>query len=165
MATVKKSCKRQVFSQSRGATCCGLVPTEIKPRDLKSIKKTSRKTRFGAGGSGSEPARQKLPRGRRVKKSCQWQVFSQSRGATCCGLVPTGIKSRDLKSIKKTSRKTRFGAGGRTRTGTVLLPRDFKSLASTIPPHQQNFGGTSQTRTGDKGFADPGLTTWRRYQS
>ena len=100
-----------------------------------------------------------------VKKSCKRQVFSQSRGATCCGLVPTGIKSRDLKSIKKTSRKTRFGAGGRTRTGTVLLPRDFKSLASTIPPHQQNFGGTSQTRTGDKGFADPGLTTWRRYQS
>ena len=36
-----------------------------------------------------------------VKKSCRWQVFSQSLGATCCGLVPTGIKSRDLKSIKK----------------------------------------------------------------
>ena len=26
-------------------------------------------------------------KGRRVKKSCQWQVFSQSRGATCCGLA------------------------------------------------------------------------------
>ena len=30
-----------------------------------------------------------------------------------------------------------FGAGDRTRTGTALRPRDFKSLVSTIPPHQQ----------------------------
>ena len=56
------------------------------------------------------------------------------------------------------------GADGRTRTGTVLLPRDFKSLASTYSATSA-YGGTSQTRTGDKGFADPGLTTWRRYQS
>ena len=28
------------------------------------------------------------------------------------------------------------GAGDRTRTGTGLLPRDFKSLVSTIPPHR-----------------------------
>ena len=30
-----------------------------------------------------------------------------------------------------------FGAGDRTRTGTVLRPRDFKSLVSTIPPHRR----------------------------
>ena len=30
-----------------------------------------------------------------------------------------------------------YGAGDRTRTGTGLLPRDFKSLVSTIPPHRQ----------------------------
>ena len=29
------------------------------------------------------------------------------------------------------------GAGGRTRTDTVSLPRDFKSLVSAIPPHPQ----------------------------
>ena len=57
------------------------------------------------------------------------------------------------------------GAGGGTRTHTESPPADFESATSTIPSHQQNFGGTSQTRTGDKGFADPGLTTWRRYQS
>ena len=33
-----------------------------------------------------------------------------------------------------------FGAGDRTRTGTVLLPGDFKSPVSTIPPHRQLFG-------------------------
>ena len=31
-----------------------------------------------------------------------------------------------------------FGAGGGSRTHTVLLPRDFKSRASAIPPHQHN---------------------------
>ena len=30
-----------------------------------------------------------------------------------------------------------LGAGGRTRTGTVLLPGDFKSPVSTIPPHRR----------------------------
>ncbi len=35
-----------------------------------------------------------------------------------------------------------FGAGGRTRTGTELPPRDFKSLVSTISPPRQilSFG-------------------------
>ena len=32
------------------------------------------------------------------------------------------------------------GAGDRTRTGTVLLPGDFKSPVSTIPPHRQLIG-------------------------
>ena len=31
-----------------------------------------------------------------------------------------------------------FGAGGGSRTHTVLPPRDFKSRASAIPPHQHN---------------------------
>ena len=30
-----------------------------------------------------------------------------------------------------------FGAGDRTRTGTLLPTRDFKSLVSTIPPHRR----------------------------
>ena len=56
-----------------------------------------------------------------------------------------------------------FGAEGGTRTRTWLPTRDFKSLASAIPPLRRivKFGGTTQTRTGDKGFADPSLTTWR----
>ena len=33
-----------------------------------------------------------------------------------------------------------FGAGDRTRTGTRLPARDFKSLVSTIPPHRQVYG-------------------------
>ena len=32
------------------------------------------------------------------------------------------------------------GAGDRTRTGTVLLPEDFKSAVSTISPHRQLVG-------------------------
>ena len=32
---------------------------------------------------------------------------------------------------------TGIGAGDRTRTGTVLLPGDFKSPVSTIPPHRR----------------------------
>ena len=31
-----------------------------------------------------------------------------------------------------------YGAGGRTRTGTAVKPRDFKSLVSAIPPHPQH---------------------------
>lgn len=34
-----------------------------------------------------------------------------------------------------------FGAADRTRTGTGLLPRDFKSLVSAIPPRRQNVIG------------------------
>ena len=33
------------------------------------------------------------------------------------------------------------GAGDRTRTGTVLLPGDFKSPVSTIPPHRRISAG------------------------
>ena len=32
---------------------------------------------------------------------------------------------------------TQNGAGDRTRTGTLLPARDFKSLVSAIPPHRQ----------------------------
>ena len=34
---------------------------------------------------------------------------------------------------------TGIGAGDRTRTGTVLLPGDFKSPVSTIPPHRRRL--------------------------
>ena len=37
-------------------------------------------------------------------------------------------------------RDINFGAGDRTRTGTVSLPGDFKSPVSTIPPHRQLIG-------------------------
>ena len=33
---------------------------------------------------------------------------------------------------------TNFGAGGGSRTHTDFHPRDFKSRASAIPPHQLN---------------------------
>src|SRR5690349_23592176 len=36
------------------------------------------------------------------------------------------------------SASLRAGAGGRTRTGTGVTPRDFKSLASTIPPRPRD---------------------------
>ena len=33
----------------------------------------------------------------------------------------------------------RYGAGGRTRTGTTQASEDFKSAVSTIPPHRLIF--------------------------
>ena len=38
--------------------------------------------------------------------------------------------------------------------------RDFKSLASANFATSALFGGATQIRTGDKGFADPCLTAW-----
>ena len=59
------------------------------------------------------------------------------------------------------------GARGRTRTGTgVLLPRDFKSLASTKFRHPGvnlriyiGCGGWGRNRTGVDGFAGRCITT------
>ena len=47
-------------------------------------------------------------------------------------------RSFSLFKKAKTSNNAVFadGAGGGSRTHTVLLPRDFKSRASAIPPHQ-----------------------------
>ena len=55
-----------------------------------------------------------------------------------------------------------FGAADRTWTGTVLPPRDFKSLASAYSATAANslFGGATQIWTGGGGFAGPCLTTW-----
>ena len=41
----------------------------------------------------------------------------------------------------KTSKNAVFadGAGGGSRTHTVLPPQDFKSCASAIPPHQHIY--------------------------
>ena len=65
-------------------------------------------------------------------------VFSQSRGATCCGLAPTGVKSRrELKSQQKNTHKEcswcRWPDSNRHGS---FPPRDFKSLASAISPHR-----------------------------
>ena len=67
--------------------------------------------------------------------------------------------------FKNANRFNRFtfdnlGAGDRTWTGTVLPPRDFKSLASANFATSAGDGGATQIRTGGKGFADPCLTTW-----
>ena len=40
-----------------------------------------------------------------------------------------------------------FGADDRTRTGTELPPRDFKSLASAISPHRLMKKGSCAART------------------
>ena len=64
-----------------------------------------------------------------------------------------------------------FGADGRGRTGTIVTPRDFKSLASAYSATSAKymrktvlalryFGGTTQIRTGGGAFAELCLTTW-----
>lgn len=47
-------------------------------------------------------------------------------------------------------RSSALGAGDRTRTGTVLLPGDFKSPVSTIPPHRRISAGIIVPHTGGK---------------
>ena len=62
-----------------------------------------------------------------------------------------------------------FGAQGRTRTGTILRSRDFKSLASTnfatraiLNNIFKDLEATPGFEPGDDGFADHCLTTWLR---
>ena len=43
----------------------------------------------------------------------------------------------------------RSGADDGSRTHTSFRTQDFKSCASAIPPHRQNFGGTTRIRTGE----------------
>ena len=52
------------------------------------------------------------------------------------------------------------GAEGGTRTRTESPPRDFKSLASTIPPLRLFLEAPPRLGLGNKGFADLCLTTW-----
>ena len=49
------------------------------------------------------------------------------------GYEPDELPTALLRDISFTG----IGAGDRTRTGTVLLPGDFKSPVSTIPPHRR----------------------------
>ena len=53
-------------------------------------------------------------------------------------LRPPGYEPDELPTALL--RDIEFGAGDRTRTGTVSLPGDFKSPVSTIPPHRQLVG-------------------------
>ena len=53
-------------------------------------------------------------------------------------LRPPGYEPDELPTALL--RDINFGAGDRTRTGTVSLPGDFKSPVSTIPPHRQLIG-------------------------
>ena len=56
-------------------------------------------------------------------------------------LRPPGYEPDELPTALPRDMKF-CGAGDRTRTGTVLLPEDFKSAVSTIPPHRQLVGNS-----------------------
>jgi hypothetical protein len=56
-----------------------------------------------------------------------------------------------------------LGAGDRNRTGTgVSIRRILSPLRLPVPPprHDKKYGGGTQNRTGDEGFADLCLTAW-----
>ena len=56
-----------------------------------------------------------------------------------------------------------FGAGDRNRTGTdISIRRILSPLRLPVPPprHDEKYGGGTQNRTGDEGFADLCLTAW-----
>ena len=50
---------------------------------------------------------------------------------------PPGYEPDELPTALLRDIKLPDGAGDRARTGTVLLPGDFKSPVSTIPPHRR----------------------------
>ena len=54
-----------------------------------------------------------------------------------CSKRLSGQKETDQTSIRCINVWSNYGAGDRTRTGTLLPTRDFKSLVSTIPPHRR----------------------------
>ena len=79
-----------------------------------------------------------------------------------------GVAGHTQGSVLLDSLGCRFGARGRTRTGTESPPRDFKSLASTCsatradtPPRGRRrvCGGWGRNRTGVHGFAGRCMTT------
>ena len=65
-------------------------------------------------------------------------------------LIPASRRRIVLLSKKRGNRYTASlfldGARDRTRTGTLLRARDFKSLASTIPPLEQMSFRLSQIK-------------------
>ena len=68
------------------------------------------------------------------------------------------LKDKKRSSIRTTSKT--YGAGGRGRTDTSCYgPRILSPVR--LPFRHTGIGGTNQIRTGDEGFADPSLTTWR----
>ena len=75
-------------------------------------------------------------------------VAQHARSLRCSG---SSVTRFGLNSPKRDSRENRvweesaatyecYGARGRTRTGTGLPPKDFKSFASTIPPLGRKTG-------------------------
>ena len=95
---------------------------------------------FGADGADFGPGTEVTLRGDdALRKIASGKFLAKVGSNICCGLAPTGVKSRDLKSLDK-QKKTRygaFGADGRTRTGTELSPRGILSpLRLPISPHR-----------------------------
>ena len=66
------------------------------------------------------------------KSFCFW-LRRQDLNLRPPGYEPDELPTALLRDISFTG----IGAGDRTRTGTVLLPGDFKSPVSTIPPHRR----------------------------
>ena len=77
-------------------------------------------------------------------------LFLAKAGSSFAAVWLDRVKSRKgLKSLKnKKTAETVIGAEDRTRTGTRLLSRDFKSLASANSATSAN-GGANQIRTGE----------------
>ena len=68
------------------------------------------------------------------------------------GLAGAGSEVGIIGTKKEASKRMPLfsGAGDRTRTGTRLPARDFKSLVSTIPPHRRGANTVSRGAGGVK---------------
>ena len=79
-------------------------------------------------------------------------------------LRPTGSECFQKSAGTQNRRNTvQIGKnGGKENGGTVDSNMGNKKDRSFDAPALSNLGGDGRIRTGDKGFADPCLTTWRR---
>ncbi len=84
--------------------------------------------------------------GRRKAPAVALPPLSYCRGIQTLQSVPSSLRYAGQSSCFLRSplaapgvvRRTKTGAGGRTRTGTEFLPTDFKSVAATITPRPPN---------------------------
>ena len=110
-------------------------------------------------GDEWEPAGEILSAAKDLK---QLEAFSRRERAAHGGEREPAAEilsaAKDLKQLEAFSRRERAAHGGEREPAAEILSRQAKDLVPSRSP--MKAGGAGRNRTGDRGFADLGLTTW-----